>query len=320
LIARRSLLTGLSAAALVHRRADARRFLTMLTAAPVGTNGDEIARSFAHHYERFLDGPEIQVRNIPGDGGRTALQALADAPPTGGTSGWVLTPVLPARAVDRGDPGLPARLELLGSVLREPIAFVASPADPLDSVRDMIERANQDTGGLPMGTPPPGSPSHLAVLRLQVMTQTRLNIIPFPSAAAARQALLGGNVTVAALGLSDVIAALRDEKLVGLGITARHRSGILPDMPVLSEAGVPLAAWIHRGLAVPADSPKEVTEPLIAALQAIADDAAFREQAETLGLLAVWSDGTTWRQRMERERVELATLWATDPWLNAGGQ
>jgi tripartite-type tricarboxylate transporter receptor subunit TctC len=184
----------------------------------------------------------------------------------------------------------------------------------------MIERANQDASGLPMGTPPPGSPSHLAVLRLQVMTQTRLNIIPFPSAAAARQALLGGNVTVAALGLSDVIAALRDEKLVGLGIAARQRSGILPDMPVLSEAGVPLAAWIHRGLAVPAGSPKEVTEPLIAALQAVVDDVAFREQAETLGLLAVWIDGTSWRQRMEREGVELAALWATDPWLNAGGQ
>lgn len=107
---------------------------------------------------------------MPGDGGRTALMALADAPPTGGTVGWVLTPVLPARAVDRGDANLPSRLALLGSVLREPIAFVASPTDPLDSVRDMIERANQDIGGLPMGTPPPGSPPHLAVLRLQVMT------------------------------------------------------------------------------------------------------------------------------------------------------
>jgi tripartite-type tricarboxylate transporter receptor subunit TctC len=292
----------------------------MLTAAPTGTSGNEIARSFARHYERFLNGPEIQVKNVPGDGGRTALMALADAPPTGGTVGWVLTPVLPARAVDRGDTGLPLRLALLGSVLGEPIAFVASPADPLDSVRDLIERANQDTGALPMGTPPAGSPSHLAVLRLQVMTQTRLNIIPFPSAAAARQALLGGNVTVAALGLSDVIVALRDEKLVGLGIAAHHRSGILPDMPILSEAGVPLAAWIHRGLAVPVDSPAAVTEPLIAALRAVADDPAFRKEAENLGLLGDWSDGANWRARMERESAELAALWASDPWLNAAGQ
>jgi tripartite-type tricarboxylate transporter receptor subunit TctC len=310
----------LAAAVLTHRPSEAKRFITMLTAAPSGTNGDEIARSFARHFGRFLDGPEIQVRNLPGDGGRTALNALADAPPSGGTIGWVATPVLPARAVDRGDPRLPSRLSLLGSVQREPIAFVASAADPLDSVRDMIERASQDSGGLPLGTPPPGSPSHLAVLRLQVMTQTRLNIIPFPSAAAARQALLGGNITAAALGLSDVIAALRDEKLVGLGIAAHKRSGILPDMPILSEAGVPLAAWIHRGLAVPADTPPEAAEPLITALHAVADDAAFREQAETLGLLAAWSDGPNWRILMEREGEELAALWATDPWLNGAGQ
>ena len=320
MIARRQVLAGLSAAAFSYRRAEARRSLTMLTAAPAGTNGDEIARSFAHYLERLLDGSEIQVRNLPGDGGRTALRTLADGPPTGSTIGWVLTPVLPARAVDRGDLALPSRLGLLGSVLREPIAFVASPTDPLDSVRDMIERANQDTGGLPLGTPPPGSPSHLAVLRLQVMTQTRLNIIPFPSAAAARQALLGGNITVAALGLSDVITALRDEKLVGLGIAARHRSGILPDMPILSEAGVPLAAWIHRGLAVPAGSPREVTEPLISAMQSVVDDAAFRKQAETLGLVAAWSDGPGWHARMEREVGELTALWAADPWLNAAGQ
>jgi len=222
--------------------------------------------------------------------------------------------------VDRGDPQLPSRFALLGSVEREPIAFVASAADPLDSVRDMIERASQDSGGLPLGTPPPGSPSHLTVLRLQVMTQSRLNIIAFPSAAAARQALLGGNVTAAALGLSDVIAALRDEKLVGLGIAAHKRSGILPDMPILSEADVPLSAWIRRGLAVPADTPPEVRERLIAAMRAVAEDADFREQSESLGVMADWSDEPGWTAQVRRESEELTALWAADPWLNAAGQ
>jgi tripartite-type tricarboxylate transporter receptor subunit TctC len=303
-----------------RRQAHGRRLVTMVTAAPAGTNGDEIARSFAQNYGRFLDGPEIQVRNVPGDGGRTAIKTLADAPPSGATFGWVVTPVLPARAVDRGDPLLPSSLLLLGSVEREPIAFVVSGAEPLDSIRDMIERASQDSGGRPLGTPPAGSPAHLAVLRLQATTQTRLNIIPFPSAAAARSALLGGNVTAAALGLSDVIAALRDDKLVGIGIAADERSNVFPDIPLLSEAGVPLVAWVRRGLAVPLDTPPEAIESLIAALQAVANDTAFREQAETLGLLTAWIDGPAWRIQMEREREELAALWAADPWLNASGQ
>jgi tripartite-type tricarboxylate transporter receptor subunit TctC len=320
LIARRSALAGLGAAFLAYRRAEARRFLTMVTAAPAGTSGDEIARSFALCLGRLLDGPEIQVRNVPGDGGWTALNTLAGAPPSGGTIGWVASPVLPARSVDRRDPNLLSRLILLGAVQREPIAFVASTADPLDSIRDMIERAGQDSGALPLGTPPPGSPSHLAVLRLQAMTQTRLTIIAFPSAAAARQALLGGNVTAAALGLSDVIGALRDDRLVGLGIAAGERLGILPDLPTLTEAGVPLSAWIRRGLAVPADTPPEMTEPLIAALHAVADDAAFKEQAEALGLEAAWSDGPYWASGVKQEVEELAALWAIDPWLNAAGQ
>jgi tripartite-type tricarboxylate transporter receptor subunit TctC len=319
-IARRPVLAALGVAVLAPGIADARRFITMLTAAPVGTRGDEIARTFARHYGRFLNGPEILVRNVPGDGGRAALNALADAPPSGNTVGWVVTPVLPARAVDRDDPRLPSRLMLLGSVQREPIAFVASVADPLDSVRDMIERTNRDSGGLPLATPPAGSPPHLAVLRLQVLTQTHLNILPFPSAAAARQALLGSNVAAAALGLSDVVEALRVEKLVGLGIAAKDRSGILPDMPILSEAGVPLAAWIRRGVAVPADTPAEVVVPLVAALRAVAEDVAFRIEVETMGLLAAWSDGAGWRARMEHEAEELAALWASDPWLNAAGQ
>ena len=158
------------------------------------------------------------------------------------------------------------------------------------------------------------------MLRLQAMTQTRLNIVAFPSAAAARQAVLAGNVSAAALGLADAIVALRADKLVGLGIAARKRSGILPDLPVLSEAGVPLSAWIRRGVAVPVGMRAEIAAPLIAALHAIATDAAFIEQSEAAGVLAYWSDGGAWTAQMERERTELATLWANDPWLNAAGQ
>jgi tripartite-type tricarboxylate transporter receptor subunit TctC len=311
---------GLAMSVFRPRRAAARRFVTMVTSSPAGTSGDDIARMFAQEFGRSLEGQEIQVRNVPGDGGRTALTVLADAPPSGATIGWIITPVLPARAVDRADPRLPSRLTLLGSVMREPIAFVASAADPLGSVRDIIQRTSWDSGGLPLGTPPAGSPSHLAVLRLQVMTQTRLNVIAFPSAAAARQALLAGNVSAAALGLSDVINAVREEKVVGLGITASKRSGILPDMPILSEAGVPLSTWIHRGLAVPSDTAPELIGPLIKALRLVAEDTAFHERAEGLGLVTGWSDGPAWTARVAREVEELTALWATDPWLNAAGQ
>ena len=280
---------------------------------------DARARAFAPFLSRYIPGLEFTVRNVPGEGGLSAMRALMAAPPTSLTLGWISSPTLPARVVDRQDDSPVRRLRLLGAAEREPIAFVSPAADPLESLQDMIQRASADRDAIPLGTPPPGSPPHLAVLRLQVLAQTRLNIVTFPSAAAATQAVLGGNVSAAALGLSEVIGAVRDEKLVALGIAARNRFGPLPDLPVMEEAGVPLSATIRRGLAVPAGTSEEMAGRLVAALRGIAVDPDFLALADTHGFQAAWIDGPAWMAIMERERASLAKLWATDPWLPSSG-
>ncbi len=315
---RRVLATGLALAA-ACRPARASRGITLLLGAPEGSGADLVARAFAPFLSRHLEAADVTVHNLPGEGGLTALNALADAPPSGDTFGWVQTPTLPARMVDRGGDGLLKRITLLGSTDREPIAFVSPAATPLDSVQDIISRAGEDADAVPLGTPPPGSPPHLATIQLQRLAQTRLNIVTFPSPAAARQAVIGGNVSAAALALSDVIDALRDDTLVGLGIAAHSRAGILPDLPVLNEAGVDLSASIRRGMAMPAGVPAELADRVRAALQAITEDDEFREHADASGFLVSWMDGSAWTALVEAQRADLATMWATDPWLNANG-
>lgn len=318
MITRRLALAGSLALAAAPARAN--RFITLLVGAPAGSGNDAMARALAPFLTKHLPFTQITVRNVPGEGGLAALNALTEAPPSGATLGWVASPVLPARMVDRADETLLKKLTLLGAIEREPIAFVSPAATPLDSVQDVIQRAAEDADAVPLGTPPPGSPPHLAALRLQVLAQTRLNIVTFPSPAAARQAVLAGNVSAAALGLSDVIGALRDDKLVGLGIAASSRIEMIPDLPVLNEAGLPLSASIRRGLAVPAGVPDEIVAGLTAAMRSVATDPAFSEYASEQGFGVSWMDGPAWTAHMERERTDLAGLWATEPWLpsNAG--
>ena len=291
----------------------------MLSGATDGSTADAIARTFAPFLARALGSVEIGLRNMPGQAGLTALNALADAPPSGATIGWVATPTLPARVVDRGADTLMTRIRLVGAVLREPIAFVSPAATPLTSVQDLIQRASEDADAIPLGTPPAGSPPHLAALRLQVLAQTRLNIVTFPSAAAARQAVIAGNVSAAAIGLADVIGALRSGRLAGLGIAAHNRAGILPDLPVLNEAGVPLSAAIKRGVAVPRDLSEASVGQLAAALRAISTDSAFQAMADAGGYLVTWVDEAAWAAQAEMERQDLAKLWETEPWINASG-
>ncbi len=319
MITRRQALTGVVALGAGSSPAYANRRVVMMVGAPVGSRSDRIARWFAPHLVRQIPLTDLVIRNIAGEGGMAALNVLAEAFPSGASIGWVTTPSLSARMVDRGGDTLAQRLSLVGAVMREPVALVSPAAEPLESVQDIIRRASEDADAIPMGTPQPGSPPHLAALKLQVVSQTRLNIVPFPSAAAARQAVLAGNVSAAALGLSDVIDALRDGKLHGVGLAARNRFGMLPDMPVLQEAGVPLAAAIRHGLAAPVGLPPDVLERFTAVLKAIVADPDFRMKADAAGFVPAWTDGPAWSALMEKERSDLARIWLTEPWLPSSG-
>jgi tripartite-type tricarboxylate transporter receptor subunit TctC len=295
--------------------------ITLLVGAKSGSASDALARAFATILARHLPSrADIAVRNVPGDRGLAAMLTLAQAEATGRTLAWVSTPVLPARMVDRGADDLLQKIMLVGAVEKEPIAIVSPGATPLTSVQDIIARAADDADAVPLGTPPPGSPPHLAALRLQALAGTRLNIIAFPSAAAARQAAVSGNVAAAALALSSAIADLREGRLTGLGIAAASRADAFPDMPPLRDSGLDLSAVIRRGLAAPAGLPEPVAQQLCRILQAVVEDPEFRGHAHSNGFVPSWRDGATWTAEVQDERAELARLWATEPWLQEGGE
>jgi tripartite-type tricarboxylate transporter receptor subunit TctC len=318
LIRRRALLGGLAGLASV-RRARAEDGVYLLVGVSAGSTNDRIARDFASCLAEHLGEPVFPV-DRPGNGGRDMLAALGAAPATGAAVGWVTTPTLPARMVDRSEPALAERIRLLGQIQAEPVAFVSQGSDPSETVQDIVRRAGEDADAVPLATPPAGSAPHLAVLRLQQAAQTRLNIVTFPSSAAARRALSDGTVSAAALALSEVIDPVRDGSFVALGIAAHKRFGLLPDTPVLDEGAIPLRAFIRRGLGVPLGTPEDVVARLVAGMRAVASDDAYREKAEASGVYVSWADGAAWAERMRAEEAVLRGLWGTDPWLSASGE
>lgn len=320
MITRRAGLLGLAAAAAGLRPVWAEQgAVTLMIGSAAGSPPDRIGHAFLACLQSHAQQLDIVIRNLPGEAGFTMLSTLATAPANGSVMGWVSTPNMLARMIDRNEPDLIQHYQLVGQVQREPIAFVSPASDPVDSVQDIIRRAADDSDAVPLATPPAGSPPHLTVLRLQALAQTRLNIVTFPSSAAAAQAVLAGNVSAAALGLSDVIDGVRDSKLSAIGIAARRRFGVLPDTPVLNEAGIPLSAFISRGIAVPAGTPVDFVSRMVDVLQAVVADEAYREQARSSGYHLAWKDGATWRKDAEAERAVLGKLWETDPWLSSSG-
>jgi tripartite-type tricarboxylate transporter receptor subunit TctC len=315
---RRALLAGAAAIA-VARPARAGRPIVLLVGAPAGSTADQIARAFAPFLERHLTRTRIAVANASADAGLAAYRVLAEADPSGDMLGWVATPGLAARMIDRAGGDLIERMTLLGALQKEPIAIVAPVASSIASVQDLFRRAAAETEAVPFATPPAGSPPHLAALRLQAVANRRLNIVAFPSASAARQAVVAGHVGAAALALSEAITPLREEKLVGLGIAAHERMGAFPDMAPLRDAGLPLFAFIRRGLALPRGAAEDVVLRYKQAMGEVIADPEFRDHAEATGFLPAWMEGAAWNTQIEAERDVLSRLWAEAPWRPTAG-
>jgi tripartite-type tricarboxylate transporter receptor subunit TctC len=292
--------------------------IALLVGAAAGSGPDQTARAFAPFLERHIPGAEVVVENRPGEGGLVAYRALAAAPADGTVLGWIATPSLPARTVDRpGADTVMQRLQLIAAVQKEPIAFVSSSESPLTSAQDIVTRSSENAEAMPLGTPPAGSPPHLAALRLQAISGTPLNIVAFPSPSAARQAALDGTVAAACLGLGDAINCLRGGRLSGLGLAARNRSDAFPDMPALRESGLIMSAFVRRGLAAPALLSAADGARLSTVLAAVATDPEFIAQGDASGFLATWLDGSAWTEQSATERTELVHLWKAGPWLTS---
>lgn len=289
--------------------------LSVLIGAAAGSTADTMARLCLPFLARALKLTPIDVRNIETGDGLAAVTALVKVPASGSTLGWVVTPNLPARVIDHGGGDLMRRIRLLGAVQREPIAYVSPIATPVGSVQDIIDGAAGDAGASAFGTPQTGSAPHLATLRLQSMAGSRLNIVTFPSAEAARQAAASGKVAAAALGLSHVLDDLRGGRLRGLGIADDNRAELFPDMPPLRDCGIPLTAVIRRGLAAPAGLSDASATQLRQALEAVATDPDYGGQVNAHGVQAAWINGADWTAEVSMEERELADLWATNRWL-----
>jgi tripartite-type tricarboxylate transporter receptor subunit TctC len=288
--------------------------LSLVVGSPPGRGADPSARAFAPFLERHLRNVRVAVLNRPGEAGLAALRLLASSDASGLTLGWVSSPTLPARMVDRDAPGLLDRLRLVGAVQKEPLVFVSSPRSPLASVGDLLRRAGEDSVAMALGTPPEGSPGHLAALRLQALAGTALHIVAFPSATAARQAAQDGHAAAAILAMGDAIEALREGTLSGLGVATARPHRALPDVAPLHASGIALKATILRGLALPAHADPARIAALQAALSRIAADPEFIAAGDESGFLPITLPGPIWTAQIEEDRTTLATLWSLTPW------
>src|SRR6185295_2193110 len=125
---------------------------------------------------------------------------------------------------------------------------------------------------------------HLAILSIQAETGVRLAIVHNRSTAEAKTQALGGHVQVLGANVSEVAEEVRSGQLRLLGVMAPERSRFLPDAPTFKEQGFNQVWSVSRGIAAPADLPKDVETALTAALEKTLSSKEHQQKAEALSL------------------------------------
>ncbi len=259
--------------------------LTIVVAYPAGGVTDVVSRAFAQRLTEQL-GKQVIVENRPGGGGTIGTDLVARSAPDGYTMLMMLdsNTIAPALFSKLNSHPVkdfaPVSLVALGSHI-----IVAHPSFPANTVKDLIEYAKRNPGELSYASSGNGTAQHLGMELFKMMAGVNIQHIPYKGGGQAITDLVGGQVKLAILGLAPVLPFIKSGKLKALAVTGDKRSAILPDVPTVSESGLPgfkTLQWF--GAAVPAGTPAPIVARLHAEFVKAARDPAVVERLTAVGM------------------------------------
>lgn len=235
-----------------------------LIAGGAGSVTDIRARWLAERLGAAL-GQSVVVENNGAAGGNLAAELVARATPDGHTL------LLTHQGIAAINPHLFAKVSYdpltdFAPVARFGIgqlALVVPAGSPLQSVAELVARAQARPGAMNYGSNGNGTPPHLAAEQFKRLAGIEAVHVPFKGGGALLTALLGSQVDWAIEGLTPLRPHVQSGALRVLAVSGSRRAPVWPQVPTMAEAGVKGYEYIGwTGIAAPAATPRSVLERL----------------------------------------------------------
>ena len=260
--------------------------LRLVVPFPPGGSTEPLARVLSQKLGEAF-GHQLIVDNRPGAGSTIGAEIVARSPPDGYTlflgsiSNAISAALYPKLNFDIVRDFAPVTL-----LATTPGVLVVHPALPVKTVKELLALAKAKPEQLAYSSAGNGTPPHLSAELLSSMTGIKLIHVPYKGGGPSIIALLSGEAQLSIASLPSAIGHMRSGKLRALGVTTPQRTPSVPDLPTISEAGVPgYAAETWLGLAVAARTPKEIVTKLHAATVRAMTLPEVKERLDTLGYI-----------------------------------
>jgi tripartite-type tricarboxylate transporter receptor subunit TctC len=237
--------------------------------APGGAS-DFVGRIMQPRLSELL-GQQVIVDNRAGASGNIGLDAAAKAPADGYTLflGNIGTVAINP-AVFRASLTVTPTKDFIAvtQVVDVPSALVAHPSLPANNIKELVAYAKANPGKLNYGSPGSGSQNRLEMEVLRKAENLDMVHVPYKGGAGpAMTGLIGGETQLMFVTVSSAIGHVKGGRVKLLGVSSAKRLQAAPDAPTVGESGYPaLTGGSWQGVFVPAGTPKEVVERLLAAV------------------------------------------------------
>ena len=258
------------------------RPVRILVGAPAGSGSDVMTRLVSQQLSERWRQPVV-VDNRPGAVGAISFDLAVRAAPDGytlviGQGQNVTAMLLKTISVD-----IPNALAPVVHMSNLPFLLVVTPSLPVTSVKELLVYAKQKP--LIYASSGTGSVVHLGMELLKSMVRIDMTHVPYKGSGLSMVDLMGGRVHLAITNSLTATPLVKSGKIRALAVTGGRRAQAFPELPTVSEAGVPgydLTAWY--GLFAPLKTPASVVQTVNREVLAVMGSAEMKAKLAADGV------------------------------------
>lgn len=302
------LLTAVLGAPVAHAETPAypTRPVKLVVAWSPGGATDILARIVAVELGKQLE-QTLVIENRPGANGTIGQTQVATSAPDGYT--LILATNSTYAIADHLYKTLPYKLDRdfapISLLAASPLIMAVRPSLEVKGVGDLIEMARKQPGKLNFASGGNGSTSHLAAELFMALSKTSMTHVPYKGGAPATNAVVAGEVDVAFLDLGVAIPFIEAGTIKAIGVTGAARSPLLPNIPAISEAGIPqFEATTNFALFAPTGTPQPIIDKLHGAVRGALAEPELRDKLRRQGVEVIGNTPDELRRGSEAERAK----------------